>query len=644
MNKKSLGIHLVFFLLSTVFFLPKVNGQEKNYPADQLLIKFSDFEKADYPITIKHELGITKVKEVTDLGIEHWYLKFPMVLKNQKLFNLEELISYLHDLPGVEHVEPNYYFYVGATTPDDPLFSLQWGHYNTGQFGGLAGADIDAVNAWDIRTGSEDVKVAVLDTGVDWNHPDLVNNIWQNLGEDADNDGFVLIWDGSSWVFDPDDIDGIDSDGNGYIDDFIGWDFVNNDNNPLDDQGHGTAVSGVIGAEGNNGIGIAGVSWDVQLMNLKTQNEQGIGNSFDAIEAFSYASLMGANLTNCSWGGSGFSTFLFNAIELYHDEYQVCIAASGNDSLNIDSDPRYPAAFDIDNVISVSSTQSGDQLSSFSNYGAINVDLAAPGETIATTTLNSVLGYEYGYVGGTSFAAPFVSGAVALLIAQCPDIEAFKIKSHLMETVDSLPSLSGTSQTGGRLNLTKLLDCFGLLPVELTSFEGRFSEAGIRISWRTENEINNAYFELEHSAEGLDFQAITKITGAGNSISPIEYDFLHRDYLLMGNYYRLKQVDFDGTVTYSDVIFIKPTLEEDTFILFPNPVQDISQVFIQSSTSETAELVIYDAIGKRIHSQMLALQADSNQFELSTKDLSTGVYLLQLLDSSEKKKTIKFIK
>ncbi|MEO1589646.1 MAG: S8 family serine peptidase, partial [Bacteroidota bacterium] len=171
--------------------------------------------------------------------------------------------------------------YFANSLPNDPMLEDQWFHNNQGQSGGTLGKDIAMNQAWDVETGDQGIVVGVLDSGIDWKHPDLIDNIWQNLAEDADGDGVVLVWNGSSWIFDPDDENGIDDDGNGYVDDFIGWDFVNGDNNPMDDHesGHGTHVAGLIAASGNNGIGISGVAWNAQLMGLKILSETGAGYS-----------------------------------------------------------------------------------------------------------------------------------------------------------------------------------------------------------------------------------------------------------------------------------------------------------------------------------------------------------------------------
>ena len=207
---------------------------------------------------------------------------------------------------NINFIEPDHSV-MAQMVSNDPDVNNQWYLQNTGQNGGLANADIGVSDLWTQEVGNDSIVVGIMDSGIDWKHPDLVENVWQNLAEDIDGDGTVLFWNGSSWEFDPDDENGIDDDGNGYIDDFIGWDFVNNDNDPSDDHfsGHGTHISGIIGAKGNNGIGVSGVAWNVSLMALKFLDSNGLGYTSDAILALSYATKMGAHLSNHSWGRIG---------------------------------------------------------------------------------------------------------------------------------------------------------------------------------------------------------------------------------------------------------------------------------------------------------------------------------------------------
>jgi subtilisin family serine protease len=341
-------------------------------------------------------------------------------------------LAYYGSQVYVRYAQPDYTVSL-AKTPNDPSFSQQWGLNNTGQNSGSADADIDAPEAWNISTGSGKTIVAVIDTGVDYTHPDLAANIWTNTREIAGN--------------------GIDDDRNGYVDDVHGWDFANNDNNPMDDNGHGTHVAGIIGAVGNNGIGIDGVNWRVQIMALKFLDASGSGSLSNAIRALNYAVANGAVVTNNSYSGGYYYQAFNDAIKNAQSHGVIFVAAAGNGGTNTDTSPAYPSGYNPDNVISVAATDRNDGLASFSNYGPNTVDLAAPGVQIYST----LKGNSYGSMSGTSMAAPFVTGAVALLRDVHPTWTYQQIINQLYSTVDPLSSLRGKVKTGGRLNIGKAL-------------------------------------------------------------------------------------------------------------------------------------------------------------------------------------------
>jgi len=261
-------------------------------------------------------------------------------------------------------VEPNYRVRI-ARTPNDPRFPSLWGMHNTGQTGGTEDADIDAPEAWDIATGVPDgssVIVGVIDTGIDYLHPDLVDNMWVNPGEIGGN--------------------GIDDDGNGYEDDVYGYDFYQDDSDPSDAAGHGTHCAGTIAGVGDNGLGVAGVNWQCKLMALRFLNAEGWGSTADAIEAVNYGVANGAKILSNSWGGGGYSESLEAAIINARDHGVLFVAAAGNWGVNNDSLPHYPSSYEVSNVISVAATDHRDSLASFSNYGAESVDVGAPGVDI----------------------------------------------------------------------------------------------------------------------------------------------------------------------------------------------------------------------------------------------------------------------
>jgi len=283
----------------------------------------------------------------------------------------------------VEYAEPDYIVRALATIPNDPDFGSLWGLNNTGQQNGLEDADIDAPEAWDIIRDAEEVIVAVIDTGVRYTHEDLAANMWVNPGEVP--------------------ADGIDNDGNGYIDDVHGINAILDNGDPLDDVGHGTHVAGTIGAVGDNGIGVVGVAWKVQLMALKFLGAGG-GNDSDAILCINYARTHGAHIMNNSWGGRGSSISLRDAIAAARDAGIIFVAAAGNNGSDNDAIPFSPASYDLDNVVSVGASTRQDTISDFSNFGSSSVDIAAPGTDILSTWNTS----DSSYVtrSGTSMAAP----------------------------------------------------------------------------------------------------------------------------------------------------------------------------------------------------------------------------------------------
>lgn len=316
----------------------------------------------------------------------------------------------------------------------DPSLAAQWALDNVGQAGGRIDADIDAVEAWQVTTGSRNVVVAIVDSGIDFSHPDLAANIWTNPREVAGN--------------------GRDDDGNGYIDDVHGWDFVDNDNLPQDGFWHGTHVAGIIGAVGNNGIGVSGVSQQVSILPLRFQNDAGSGYTGAAVSALNYVTrlkLSGVPIvaTNISWGGgTSTSLSLQTALQAQANAGITVVVASGNNGGDTDALPRYPSSYPFDNIIAVAGSDTSDNLLGFSNYGATSVDLAAPGAGI----LSTVPGGGYAAISGTSMAAPHVTGTVALLASVRPNATAAQIRSAILGAADPVPALAGKVATGGRLN------------------------------------------------------------------------------------------------------------------------------------------------------------------------------------------------
>ncbi len=320
--------------------------------------------------------------------------------------------------------------------PNDPQFADQWSLFNMGQDGGKEKADISAVKAWETQKGSKDVVVAVLDTGVDFTHVDLKDNMWIR----------------------PANIPAYTDDELGTYNDLNGFNGTDAIADPMDDNGHGTHCAGIIGAEGDNGEGIAGVNWHVKIMPLKFLGRGGFGSVDDAIEAINYAidrKKNGVNIRiiSASWGSTQKSQALEDVIRAAGDAGILFIAAAGNDSSNNDSRPHYPSNYDLPNVISVAALDRNDQLASFSNYGLKTVHVAAPGKDILSTWLNDA----YREASGTSMATPEVSGVAALVIANEPNISMKDLKARILRSVDKIDSLKDKVASGGRINAAKAL-------------------------------------------------------------------------------------------------------------------------------------------------------------------------------------------
>lgn len=348
------------------------------------------------------------------------------------------LANELTNFSEVKYAEPDYEITLNRR-PNDARYPQQWSLNNTGQTGGTPGADISAEKAWDIFTGSSEVVVAVLDTGVDYNHPDLRNNMWVNPRELAGN--------------------ALDDDGNGFLNDIHGWDFSDGDNDPMDIDGHGTHVAGTIAAATNNAIGIAGVAWNSKIMALKIFSNTGSGFTSASIDAIQYMTRMksqfGINIvaSNNSYGGYGFSQAERDAIEQSINAGILFVASAGNESNNNDIFPAFPASYGLDGIISVAATDHNDVLAGFSNFGATRVDIAAPGVDV----LSTLPGGGYGLLSGTSMASPHVAGVAALLAGLNPELSVSELKAAILLGADPLDSLKGTSATGARLNAHKSL-------------------------------------------------------------------------------------------------------------------------------------------------------------------------------------------
>ncbi|MBI5679539.1 MAG: S8 family serine peptidase [Methanobacterium sp.] len=386
-----------------------------NYSASELFIRFnSSTDNIDEISQNAHlQTGATVLKEYNEV-------KGLQLVKIPTSISLQDAVAIYKQNPYVIYAEPNY-VYKNELIPNDPAYTANY-------LWGLP--KINAPAAWDITTGSSNVIIAVVDTGINLLHPDLSGNLWVNTGEIPGN--------------------GIDDDHNGYIDDVYGWNFLANTNDVSDDNSHGTHVAGIIAAVSNNAQGVTGVIWNAKIMPLKFLDSTGHGYVEDAVSAISYATRMGAHIINCSWGGTGYSQALKDIIDA--SSALVVCAAGNNYGMDVDVSPMYPASYTSSNIIAVAATEQADNLASFSNYGLNSVDVAAPGLSIYSTIPGS-----YGYKSGTSMATPYVSGLAGLIKSLNPGLNSLQIKYTIMGNVDYIASLSGKTFTGGRINAVKAL-------------------------------------------------------------------------------------------------------------------------------------------------------------------------------------------
>ena len=429
-----------------------------------------DLSNNDELNTLMVNCGVEKIEQwlpnalPTDRDGEVYLNRYYMIYFSPRSKSLQTLKNEFNQLKCIDHVE---LVTVHRTTytPNDPYWNNQYGLE-------LIQADL-AYDLWDIDGGdipgemaSGEIVVGIVDNSLEWDHPDLVGNIWQNLGEDADGDGVVIIQSGGSWIFDPGDVNGIDDDGDNYVDNFIGWDVSFNDNDPMpvnNQYDHGTSVAGCVSSSTNNGTGIASVGWSVKLMGINSTDDPGfVTDGYSGILA---AGQMGADVINLSWGGfGGGNQSVINTVYNNYGCIVVASAGNGDDNGNTNFDFHSPSG--LNNVISVTAIGPGDNFSCWATAGT-TVDLCAPGENIRTTDLNG----GYGSYLGTSFASPYTAGAVALLWSKFPSADQEWIIDRIISNTDEFSDMTGSCNAGslegmlgsGRLNINKALTA-GIFP------------------------------------------------------------------------------------------------------------------------------------------------------------------------------------
>ena len=415
--------------------------QGSEFKPGELIVKLNPGAEAGLMGDFASEYGATVVEHFDvpesvfkSFGGELVRLQLPQGIE------LAEAIAAMKSDPRVVYAEGNEVIRLPETAdhgqaegPND-LDSKLWGLNNTGQDGGKAGADIKALDAWKVTTGDNSANgplIAVIDTGIDYNHPDLKANMWVNSGEVAG--------------------DGIDNDNNGVIDDVYGYNAQANTGNPLDGHSHGTHCAGTIGAVGNNEMGVTGVMQNARIMAVKIFSDSGSTSTDAIVRGLMYSAKMGADITSNSWGGGGRSQAIFDA---FASNPALHVIAAGNSNYDNDKKDNFPSNYELDNIVAVAATTRLDERSSFSQWGAKNVDVAAPGSQIWST----IPGGKYGNKSGTSMATPHVSGVAGLIASAYPNASNAEIKERLIKGSDPVPALAGISVSNGRVNAAKSLE------------------------------------------------------------------------------------------------------------------------------------------------------------------------------------------
>jgi len=590
--KKILLLGLVIICIAILFYLPTRSKSiyvQEEYVPNEVLVKFKrGIDKSDIRSainSIQAKIIINRGNEITpsswepeDLELRSFRLDPDLLhIKVPDFIGTEYAIFLLNQNPIVEYAEENSIGHVCETVPEEtknPDFYRQWALKNTGQGDGTEGADIKATFAWDYFTGSSDIVVAVIDTGVNYGHMDLDHNAWINPGEINNN--------------------GIDDDNNGYIDDIHGWDFVDWDRIPADEDGHGTHCAGIIGAEVDNYQGIVGVCWQISIMALRAGDENGDFEKTDVVKALDYATENGAHLSNNSYGWSTGGNALKEAYERARDWNKdsggkLIVAAAGNDPPY--EEIVYPAKYNLENIISVLATNNKDELAGFSKYHQYDVDLAAPGGTddplIDEDDIYSTIPDSpwWAYKYGTSMAAPHVAGVAALIWGKPPKTPKTmwqKVKEYIFHSVDELPSLTDKCATGGRLNAyTPFTEPPPSAPTNLNATATAWTQ--IRLCW-TDNSDDEIGFEIQRKKEGEnDFSSINAV---------LEDQFMFTDTTATAgitHYYRVRSYNLANSSFTTDSTFIPiSTPAAPTWLRArsPSPPDGVSLSWYDNSNNE----------------------------------------------------------
>lgn len=513
------------------------------YKADEVLIKFKDTASQRAFKDIKNDYNASPLRRFKINNVYEYRLPSDMTPAKAK-----RIIS---KNPNIEFIEPNYKIAVNKV-PNDPYYNNQYGMQL-----------IQMPSAWDIMTGDKSIATAVIDTGVDYNHEDIAQNIWTNADEIPDN--------------------GIDDDNNGYIDDVRGWNFYDNTNDPIDVHTHGTFMAGIIGALGDNNKGIAGVAWQSSIMSIRFTDRSGSGYISNAIQAIQYAVNNGAKIINASWSGYGYSESLYRAIEYANSKDVLFVTSAGNGSTNIDESPVYPACFNLANIITVTSVDQSNELASFANFGVNSVDITAPGVNIISTVPNN----DYAYNSGASTSVPFVAGVCALLMSKYPESTSLEIKERLFAGADKIDLLNEKVAGSRRLNAHSALN----IPAEQVPSPDKVYVKGGKF-----------YSDPEAKSE------ITTVTiKAGTS----SVSFYYLDDQVGTPTITAKDANGQNIESISQDIAIVESLTEDI-------VKSVSEIFSRlASETEGAAKIIEDSL-KSLSKEALELVASGDTAKLAT--------------------------
>jgi len=550
---------------------------------------------------------------------------------------------------------------------------------------------INAPAVWAEGDSGQGVLVASLDTGCDWDHPDLINNIYQNLGEDFDNDGRVLEWNGSAWVFDPGDVNGIDDDGNGYVDDFIGWDFQSNDNNVYNpSSNHGTCTAGIVVGDGTNGTQ-TGVAPRAKIINLLPNGEAqywlaqqyAVEMGVDIItSSLSYkwyfspkpnypmfrqmtdfelaAGVIHSNSTSNDGTSTGSAPIPYNISApgncppswLHPDQTLVGLVSSVTGAANVNastdlivsSSPYGPAAWE--DIQATYPTYPYAMPPAFQDYpyqtvsgsmGLLKPDVSAPGNG----TLSTTIGTGYTSFSGTSGATPHVAGTLALMLSANPNLTPEDL-SRIIQTTSVEKGTPGKDNRygAGRIDAYQAyLQAISEIPVELSSFTAQVSNNSVILNWSTASEINNSGFSIERkSNSNPKWIEIAFIPGYGTTTESKSYSFKDENLKSDIYSYRLKQIDFDGTFEYSSVLnaeIVSP-LEFHLAQNYPNPFNPLTRIEFTVAEKSNVKIDVYSSIGELVATLINQnVEAGYHSIEFNASDLPSGTYIYKISAVSE---------